>query len=79
LEAAALSKIFCEGRTKPLVVGSVKTNIGHLEGASGVAGLVKTILMLEKGTILPNAHFEQPNDRIPLDEWKLNVFVSSIA
>jgi acyl transferase domain-containing protein len=76
LEAAALSKIFCAGRIEPLIVGSVKTNIGHLEGASGVAGLVKTILMLEKGEILPNAHFELPNERIPLKEWKLDVCLS---
>jgi acyl transferase domain-containing protein len=76
LEAAALSKIFCADRTEPLAVGSVKTNIGHLEGASGVAGLVKTVLMLEKGEILPNAHFKEPNDRIPLDEWKLDVCTS---
>ena len=47
IETSALSEVFCEvSRDQPLIIGSVKTNIGHLEGAAGVAGLVKTIMML---------------------------------
>ena len=75
LEAAALSRVFGPGRpaSQPLVVGSVKTNIGHLEGASGLAGLIKTALMLENNLILPNVNFEKANESIPLYEMKLKV------
>lgn len=75
LEAAALSRVFGPGRpvSQPLVVGSVKTNIGHLEGASGLAGLIKTVLMLENNLILPNVNFEKANELIPLYRMKLKV------
>jgi acyl transferase domain-containing protein/NADPH:quinone reductase-like Zn-dependent oxidoreductase len=75
LEASALARCFSEGRSPehPLSVGSVKTNIGHLEGASGLAGVIKTILMLENKLIPPNTNFEKPNPSIPLQEWKLSV------
>ena len=54
--------------------GSVKSNIGHLEGASGVVGVIKTILALEKGVVPPNANFERLNPRI--DAEFLNIKVS---
>jgi len=75
IEAASLSKIFSVGRSRdtPLKVGSIKSNIGHLEGGSGIAGVIKTILMLERGQILPNFDFRNPNPRIPLINWKLEV------
>ena len=75
LEAAAISKVFSPGRpsSQPLVVGSVKTNVGHLEGASGLVGLIKTVLMLENNLILPNVNFEKANPKIPLAELKLKV------
>ena len=77
IEAASLSKVFSRQRPvdHPLHVGSVKSNIGHLEGASGVAGVVKTILMLEKNLILPNFNFQDPSDQIPMDELKIKVRV----
>lgn len=56
-----------------MLVGSVKSNIGHLEGAAGLAGVIKCILMLESATILPNIHFDKPNRRIPFDDWKISV------
>lgn len=60
----------------PLVYrGSVKANIGHLEGASGLAGIVKTVLVLENGTIPPNANFNEINPNI--DAKSYNVQVSS--
>lgn len=57
---------------QPLLVGAVKSNIGHLEGTSGVAGLIKTILTLERGVIPPNIGYEHPNPRISLDSWNIN-------
>jgi acyl transferase domain-containing protein len=77
IEAASLSKIFAVGRLshEPLRVGSIKSNIGHLEGGSGVAGVVKTVLMLEKNLILPNFDFKNANPRIPIQDWKLKVFL----
>ena len=58
------------------MIGSIKTNVGHLEGASGIAGVIKTVLMLERKTILPNRNFHTANPRIPLHDWKLKVRVS---
>ncbi|KAL2068797.1 hypothetical protein VTL71DRAFT_15135 [Oculimacula yallundae] len=73
VEASALYSTFGKSREDPLRIGSVKTNVGHLEGASGVTGFIKTVLMLEKEQILPNSGFESPNKRIPLKEWNLEV------
>ncbi|KAL1888583.1 Type I Iterative PKS [Sporothrix stenoceras] len=76
IEARALADTFGASRTdtnSPLVVGCIKTNIGHLEGASGAAGLIKTVLMLERETILPNCDFQEANSKIPLDDWHLTV------
>ncbi|KAL2865305.1 type I polyketide synthase [Aspergillus lucknowensis] len=66
IEVKALGRAFGEYRSPehPLYVGSVKANIGHLEGASGLASLVKAILILEKGIIPPNALFEKINPEI---------------
>src|SRR3712207_1695058 len=55
------------------IVGSVKTNVGHLEAASGVAGLIKAALSLEHGQIPPNLHFATPNPDIPFDALHLRV------
>jgi len=54
-------------------VGSVKTNIGHLEAASGIAGLIKVALSLKHGKIPPNLHFQQPNPNVRLDKLPLQV------
>jgi acyl transferase domain-containing protein len=51
----------------------VKTNIGHMEGAAGLAGLVKAVYALERGQVPPNLWFEKANPRIPLAKWKLKV------
>ncbi|OJJ48578.1 hypothetical protein ASPZODRAFT_1626836 [Penicilliopsis zonata CBS 506.65] len=75
LEASAIASVFSPGRPshRPLWIGSVKTNIGHLEGASGMAGLIKLVHMLETKTILPNRNFETPNKSIPFADWNLKV------
>lgn len=62
-----------EGVQIPLYVGSVKTNIGHTEGASGLAGVIKAVLSLEKGAIAPNLHFKTPNPQIDFKGWNLRV------
>ncbi|KAL4788911.1 putative polyketide synthase [Aspergillus venezuelensis] len=65
-EAKAIAQTFGSCRTihDPLYIGAVKANIGHLEGASGLAGIVKTILVLENGVIPPIAGFETLNSRL---------------
>jgi len=75
IEASALHQVFGEGRTakQPLFIGSVKSNIGHLEGASGVVSVIKAAMMLEKGFVLPNCNFQEGNPKIPFDEWHLKV------
>ncbi|HSF40847.1 MAG TPA: amino acid adenylation domain-containing protein, partial [Thermoanaerobaculia bacterium] len=65
IEIAALTQVIgAAGRSAPCAIGSVKTNIGHLDTAAGVAGLVKTVLALEHGQIPPSLHFEEPNPEI---------------
>ena len=75
IEVTALHNVFGEGRNKrkPLYIGSVKSNIGHLEAAAGIAGVIKTALMLERGFILPNYDFKKPNEKLPLDQWGFKV------
>ncbi|KAM0333322.1 hypothetical protein ACHAQA_001983 [Verticillium albo-atrum] len=73
IETRAIGAVFAEGRKTPLYVGSVKTNIGHLEGASGLAGVIKTTLALERGMIPPNMHFNTPNPKIDFENWKIAV------
>ncbi|XKK42202.1 hypothetical protein HFP72_23830 [Nocardiopsis sp. ARC36] len=53
VEAAALGEVFSAGRDEPLRVGSAKTNVGHLEGAAGIVGLVKAVLSLDHQQIPP--------------------------
>lgn len=55
----------------------MKSNIGHLEGGSGIAGLIKTVLVLEKGVIPPNANFERVNTRIDAKHLNIKVGASS--
>ncbi len=65
IEVQALLNVLGEGRTEPLWLGSVKTNIGHLSAAAGVAALTKVVLSLQAGEIPPNLHFTAPNPHIP--------------
>ncbi|KAI2965763.1 hypothetical protein CBS147324_7858 [Aspergillus niger] len=74
VEASSISSGFkTTTRGLPLYLGALKTSIGHLEGGSGIAGLIKTIMILETGIIPPNANFEKPNPKIPVDDWKLSL------
>ncbi|HET8887419.1 MAG TPA: type I polyketide synthase [Candidatus Angelobacter sp.] len=69
IELEALGKVLGEGRdaSHPFLVGSVKTNIGHLESAAGVAGLIKVILSLQNQEIPPHLHLQEVNPRISLN------------
>ncbi len=75
IEANALGSVLSVGRPndRPCLMGSVKTNIGHTESASGVAGLIKVVLSLKHRQIPANLHFEKPNPKIQFDEHKLRV------
>ncbi|MEM9457630.1 MAG: acyltransferase domain-containing protein [Myxococcota bacterium] len=76
IEAKALGEVLGgEARpdAHPLRVGSVKTNIGHLEGSAGVAGFIKTVLSIDRGILPPSLHFTTPNPHIPFDELRLRV------
>jgi acyl transferase domain-containing protein len=72
-ELGAISETFAETRDadNSMYVGSIKTNIGHLEGCAGIAGLIKGILVLENGVIPPNLNFEKVNPQIDLKGWKI--------
>ncbi|HKA43064.1 MAG TPA: polyketide synthase, partial [Burkholderiales bacterium] len=73
IEARALAAVLSDGRAtdEPLLIGSVKTNVGHLEPASGLAGLIKAVLVLEHRAVPPSLHFEKPNPRLPLDRIRV--------
>jgi acyl transferase domain-containing protein len=68
IEMAAIVKTIGSKRTSKVFVGSVKTNIGHLEGAAGIAGIIKAALVVERGLIPPNLWFEKLNPRILLNK-----------
>ncbi|KAF5621839.1 polyketide synthase [Fusarium sp. NRRL 52700] len=74
-ELKAISESLCTVRDidNPIVVGSIKPNIGHLEGAAGIAGLIKGVLTLEHAKIPPNINFAKPNPDIDFKEWKVKV------
>lgn len=75
IEITTLGEVLCAGRAveQPLLVGSLKTNIGHMEGAAGVAGLIKAALCLKYGMIPANLHFHTPNPDIPWQNYALQI------
>ncbi|MBW4633664.1 MAG: type I polyketide synthase [Iphinoe sp. HA4291-MV1] len=75
IEIGALGAVFGKARSsldQPLIVGSVKTNIGHLESAAGIASVIKVVLALQHKEIPPHLHFQNPN---PYINWELPVKV----
>jgi acyl transferase domain-containing protein len=65
-ELAGLREVFREtGRDRPLTVGSVKANVGHLEPAAGITGFVKTALCLDRAQLVPQVNFRSPNPAVP--------------
>jgi acyl transferase domain-containing protein len=75
VEVRALANALAAERPadSPLLIGSVKTNIGHLEAGAGVAGLIKAALVLKHGYIPANLHLTNPSDQIPLGEWRIDI------
>lgn len=75
IEADALGRVYgrAEGRERDLVIGSAKTNVGHVEAGAGMVGLVKASLMLRHRQVPASLHFERPNPDIPFDQLRLRV------
>jgi phthiocerol/phenolphthiocerol synthesis type-I polyketide synthase E len=75
IEIAALNQVYSQAAVKPLsiAVGSVKSNIGHLNAAAGVAGLIKTTLALDRGWIPPSISFHEANSKIPFERGPFRV------
>ena len=75
IEARALGTVLGRGRPEqsPLLIGAVKSNLGHLEAAAGIAGLIKAVLAVQRASIPANLHFQTPNPHIPFDQMRLKV------
>lgn len=78
-EARAIAKVYCENRDEPLLIGSVKSNLGHAEGVSGLCSLAKVICTFENELLPKNLHYNKPNPNIqPLLEGRLKPVVDNI-
>ncbi|XP_065212309.1 fatty acid synthase-like [Planococcus citri] len=74
VECNVVAKMFCDERKEPLLVGSVKSHVGHTEATAGFMSVLKALLALDSGYIAPNMHFSEPNPILkPLIENKLKV------
>ncbi|XP_039302621.1 fatty acid synthase [Solenopsis invicta] len=73
-EVNSIDKLFCKDRKTPLLIGSVKSNMGHAEPASGLCSIAKVLIAMEAGVIPANLHFDTPNTNIPaLKEGRIRV------
>ncbi len=75
IEARALGTVLGKGRPEhsPLLIGAVKSNLGHLEAAAGIAGFIKAVLAVQRASIPANVGFHTPNPHIPFDQMRLKV------
>lgn len=76
VEAGSISKVIAKERSQksgPLIIGSVKSNIGHTESAAGVAGLIKVLLMMQHETIVPSLFYSKENSSIDLKSLNMNI------
>ena len=80
IEVQAAAAAYGAGRdpNRPLLIGSAKTNIGHLESAAGIAGLIKVVLSLQHEVLPQNLHFENPSPNIPWDSLPVRVVDKAI-
>jgi hypothetical protein len=73
-EVNAIADVFCKDRNTALLVGSVKSNMGHSEPASGLCSVAKVLIAMESSVIPPNLHYKDPNPDIPaLSDGRLQV------
>lgn len=81
VEAEAIGVVYGQARpqSRPLPIGSVKSNLGHLEPASGMAGLVKALLVLKHRQVPPSIHFNEPNPKIDFAGWNLLPVAEQLA
>ncbi len=79
IEVSAIARVLCQDRTKPLYLGAVKANVGHLDSAAGIAGLMKVVLSLQHETIPLHINFSEPNRHIPWDEWPIKIPMKNTA
>ncbi|MEO7733519.1 MAG: type I polyketide synthase, partial [Kofleriaceae bacterium] len=79
IEVQAVGNVFGRGRPHPLILGSIKSNLGHAEAAAGVAGVVKVILALQHDRLPANLHFATPNPHIPWGELAVTVAAEPVA
>lgn len=78
-ELNAVTEVYCKNRRKPLLIGSVKSNMGDGEPASGLCGVVKTVLAMENQEIPPTLHYNSPNPRVPaLKDGRIQVVNKSL-
>jgi polyketide synthase 12/myxalamid-type polyketide synthase MxaF len=75
IEAGALGAVLGAARSpdRPLIIGSVKTNIGHLEGAAGIAGFIKVALSIKNNAIPASLNYVRPNPYIAFEDWNIRV------
>ncbi len=75
IEAMALGKVLGLDRppSSPCLIGSIKTNIGHMESGSGIAGLLKAVLVLQHGNVPASLNFSEPSPQIPFEQLRLKV------
>ncbi|ONI76148.1 hypothetical protein ALI144C_36335 [Actinosynnema sp. ALI-1.44] len=75
IEMASIAEVFGPSHSKkdPLLVASLKTNIGHMEAAAGIGGVIKTVLQMRHGTLFPHLNMDKPSSRIAWDTWPVRV------
>jgi acyl transferase domain-containing protein len=79
IEVEALADVLGRAGDAPCLLGAVKTNLGHLEGAAGIAGLIKAVLALQHGVVPPNLHFREPNPHLPLAGTRFRIPTEPVA
>lgn len=79
IEANAVGEVFTPGRADDdyLRIGSAKTNVGHLEPAAGLVGMIKALYTLDTGLMLPHLHFKNPSTNIRWDDFKIKVLTET--
>jgi len=79
IEAHAIGMALGQKRKKPLLIGSIKSNLGHLESASGVAGLAKVLSCIQHRAVPATIGIKKPNPNIKFDDWNIEVVTEALA